>query len=960
MSALPRPDLPPGPHRDLVTELHDLHHRAGWPSLRSLARATGMSHTSVSHAFSRPGLPSWGTVEVLVEAMGGDTTRFHHLWLTASTPTDDARAPAPQIAGRRTELEVARRHLETGTGLLLVTGEAGIGKTTLVNTAAASTGVVVALGRCRPLATPVALLPWGDLLRELLLADDGAWFARALATSPAYVADALGTVLPELEPAHRSPHPPDFARHRLLLAVSAVLGALSADRPLAVLLEDLPWADSATLDLLELLADGHSPVPLVATWRTDDPETTEEREAWRMRIGRRSRRIHLGPLTREETAQQLTILTGQVPDPADLDRVYGRSGGQPLFTEQLVGDGPRRGTLPDDLDRVLARRLEHLDDDAWRLARALGIADRPLEVTHVARAADVGDPTPGLRTLIRDRLVVADGESVVLGHPLVGEAIRNRLVPGEASEVHARVAELLATLPDPPSAEIAGHWRAAKDPGRELEWRLRAATAADQRFARQEAYAQWLRVLALWQECVVADDERPVGLAEVHTRIIESGVGAGLEVAEVKRHIDAAMATDLPEQGRAEILLRAGDLECGFGDVVLGLRHLDEAVAIVERHPPTSEAGHILEVRANIRFYLGLDSEAASDVRRGLEIAEAIGDPHLHRTMLAMSAWVGLIDGDPSVAAERAAQARRAVAPLDDPMGCLRAAAAEVEILRAICAPVSAVVAATEDALEQMELWGFENVFADAVSAHLGEAYLLAGDVAAAAAVVEARAAGRTGHRLMSTRTTLCSVQIARGELDAALAHLDGMTGLDNYAAKSVWRDRVRAQALLWAGRPGEAVAAMDRALAFVRTNGLAREAASLLATRARAGADSARQTGSPDDESLRALLAGWPTDPFGATGIPADRRAWAVVWESELARAAGSDRPETWIRAAEEWNRLERPHEAGYCRWRAAQAALREGRGTVAQRLLRRAAADAREHVPLSQAIDTTVATAP
>ena len=69
MSALPRPDVA-GPVKVLNDALHDLHHRAGWPSLRALARETGVSHTTVSKAFSAPRVPSWGTVELLVEALG--------------------------------------------------------------------------------------------------------------------------------------------------------------------------------------------------------------------------------------------------------------------------------------------------------------------------------------------------------------------------------------------------------------------------------------------------------------------------------------------------------------------------------------------------------------------------------------------------------------------------------------------------------------------------------------------------------------------------------------------------------------------------------------------------------------------------------------------------------------------------------------------------------------------------
>lgn len=99
MGALPRPDVPPGARRDLVESLHRLHHRAGWPSLRVLGRQVGCSPTTVSAVFSASRLPTWGTLELVVEAMGGDVEEFHELWLTAGAPE---RAPAAetQIAGR--------------------------------------------------------------------------------------------------------------------------------------------------------------------------------------------------------------------------------------------------------------------------------------------------------------------------------------------------------------------------------------------------------------------------------------------------------------------------------------------------------------------------------------------------------------------------------------------------------------------------------------------------------------------------------------------------------------------------------------------------------------------------------------------------------------------------------------------------------------------------------------------
>ena len=154
MGALPRPDVPPGNRRDLVDALHGLHHRAGWPSLRVLAREAGCSHTTVSAVFSSPRLPRWGVLEVLVAAMGGDVARFRRLWLAASTPAGRSAPAELLIAGRKPELAAVRRHLEEGTGLLLVTGEAGMGKTHLVGTASTlvAGSTFVAAGSCLPLS----------------------------------------------------------------------------------------------------------------------------------------------------------------------------------------------------------------------------------------------------------------------------------------------------------------------------------------------------------------------------------------------------------------------------------------------------------------------------------------------------------------------------------------------------------------------------------------------------------------------------------------------------------------------------------------------------------------------------------------------------------------------------------------------------------------------------------------
>lgn len=114
MGALSRPEVPPGPLRLLFDALHELHHRAGWPSLRDLAREVGASRTTVSAAFSEPRVPRWGLIELLVETLGGDTERFHGLWLAASggtPPATPAMALPPDGPVAAPAYAVVPRHL---------------------------------------------------------------------------------------------------------------------------------------------------------------------------------------------------------------------------------------------------------------------------------------------------------------------------------------------------------------------------------------------------------------------------------------------------------------------------------------------------------------------------------------------------------------------------------------------------------------------------------------------------------------------------------------------------------------------------------------------------------------------------------------------------------------------------------------------------------------------------------
>lgn len=143
MAALPKPDVPDGPVRDLFEALHALHHRAGWPSLRDIAKDVGCSHTTVSAAFAGPKVPRWGLLELIVESLSGDPEAFHRRWLaaTASAPPLEATSTADVVRPRQLIADVAGfvgrddalagldGLLDEQVPIVAISGTAGVGKT---------------------------------------------------------------------------------------------------------------------------------------------------------------------------------------------------------------------------------------------------------------------------------------------------------------------------------------------------------------------------------------------------------------------------------------------------------------------------------------------------------------------------------------------------------------------------------------------------------------------------------------------------------------------------------------------------------------------------------------------------------------------------------------------------------------------------------------------------------------
>ncbi|KRF34219.1 hypothetical protein ASG94_15975 [Nocardioides sp. Soil805] len=941
--------MPPGAQRDLVVALHDLHHRAGWPSLRTLARETGVSHTTVSKAFSSPSLPPWGTLELLVEAMRGDTQLFHALWLAASTADASSVPHAPAIAGRTAELAAVRRHLDGGVGLLLVAGEAGIGKTTLVAAAARASDAFVATGRCLPLAMEVPLLPVADCLRSVL-ETDATWFAEAVAACPPQVADALAALVPEASP--RAPTRPD---DRLLMttAVASTVRALARRRPLALLIEDLHWADPGTLDLLEHLLGRELPLPFVGTWRSGDTSTAERSDDWFTRVRRlpRTHVVPLGPLSRTETVEQLRLVGVVSPD--QVDRIHARSQGQPLFTEQLAAHLDDATRLPSLLADLLDRRLTGVTVQQWAVLRTLGIASRPLSPDLLAEAASLSadDLTTQLR-LLQDRRLVRRAEgSADLQHPLLADAVRRRLVPGEDVAAHAALAHALSKERGAEPGEVAEHWRGAGEVEHEVTWRIAAARAAHARFDRRAEADHLVRVIDLWPDSGDAE-EQTVTLADVYLRAMDA-LRFSFRFDEAAALSEAAgeLFDDVDDGVRADLLFRRAIYRGETEGLEVGLALLDETLALCEKLPVRETQARAMDRKQSWLYFIGRTEESYLVASQQVEVATRLADPVLLRDSLMRVAWLAGVAGDVSRAMHGLAESAERAGVADDPLGEIRRGVYATDVLLACGAPADEGLAAGREALSVATSYEIDNPQTMLLRVNVASALVRAGRIAEAERALALPKDAAFEVDRWPAHATLAVIEVRRGRTAAGLERVETVwAALPESAHFEYELLAYRMDVSFWAGVPTRTLDTTLRAIEHTIEGVPVRISAPTLLAAARAATEDEHGRHLRDLAQRSDLLGErHRDDPYLV--------AHSLTIEAEAERVAGRGRSERWAESAACWELLQRPHDAAYCRWRAAQCAAAEGRGTLAARLLKRATAEARDHVPLVEAIASTSA---
>ena len=181
------------------------------------------------------------------------------------------------FVGRAGDLSRLLEALGGDVRLVLVVGDAGVGKTRFVAEGvdrAAAAGTVLVRGECLPLTGTLPLLPVRDALGELGRLEGGGRLAAALDAAPGYVREEVGRLLPGMDPdggPGRDGRDAEWGRQRLFAGVAELLAAVAAESPggVGLVVEDVHWADGETLDFLTFLvrAGRRGPVRVVATCR---------------------------------------------------------------------------------------------------------------------------------------------------------------------------------------------------------------------------------------------------------------------------------------------------------------------------------------------------------------------------------------------------------------------------------------------------------------------------------------------------------------------------------------------------------------------------------------------------------------------------------------------------------------------------------------------------------------------
>lgn len=668
---------------------------------------------------------------------------------------------------------VARRDdaASGGGSLVLVGGEAGSGKSTLVQAMLdqldGSTTVLV--GACDPLSTPRPLGPLRDVAADTSSGLSGL----------AWGEDPMSIFAEVLDHLQRS------------------------TRPVVMLVEDVHWADEGTLDFLRFIGRRvrHTKAVVVCTYRDDElgPDHPLRTVLGQLASLPTTHRLSVPPLSVDAVA---TLAKATGPDAAAL---HARTGGNAFYVTEVIAAGL---DLPVSVQDAVIARVSHLDVEARRVVEAVSIAPRELEVDRVARLVETS--RSAIDRTVTSGILRAERDRLRFRHELARAAVEASLPPAGRLELHRRMIELLEEDGERDVARLAHHAVRAADEELIVRYAPDAADEALARGARREAIGLYRAVLE--HDHLLTRDRA----AELWFRL-------GSELTWLERQQHHAIAA----------LRRAIDVYDELGDVdgaaqamivlqsplwkvegqAAGWASTARALALLEPRG-ASEALAVALTRVAHNHMISRERDPAmAAVERARDVADEVGSRHARWRADMLHGTVEIVMGDADLGAAlleesvRTAEAMGAHQSVSAALGMLGSGGGEARRY--------------EQAIPALER-GVEHGIA--IDDDLGVAYNRAwlGRIAfeqgrwddaieaAELALAMDRGAGIHG---VTAECVIGRIRVRRGD-PGGVELLSGIVdGADDFLFQYVWNAFCGAAEHAWLhGRPGDAEALLDRA----------------------------------------------------------------------------------------------------------------------------------------------------
>ncbi len=783
---------------------------------------------------------------------------------------------------------------------LVVGGEAGVGKSRLIGelvTRGRAAGMRALVGGCVELdGGGIPLAPLVDMLRALAAELPGDELDALLGPARS----EIGRLAPELADGREAQAPTDPDPSRILELLLGVIGRVVAERPLLLVVEDVQWADRATLDFIALLVAAPA-------------------------------------------ARQTPAIMAERPDGDLIDLVFERSEGIPLFVEELLGAVREGGLgpdyLPPSLRDVLLARAERLSDAAQHVLRVASGGGRWVPDRLLGLVAGLPDPElyASLRETIEHQLLVVDaaGRGYGFRHALARAAIHEDLLPGERAQLHRAYADAMESRPELVApgldgiAMLAHHWLAAHDVPRALVASVRAGRVAADAMAPSAAQRHFEVALELWTQ--VPDAARRAGIA--HSELLEAAAEAAYRAGAGDRALALVdQALDEVDDGgtleqRAMLLARRASVLRELGRDEEGITVLEQAAGLLPPELPSRASAYVLGQLANAMARVDQMERSWAIGERAMSSAAAVGALAELLDAQVSTGYAQAFFGEEETGMARIREAgERAVAA-----GLLRIAgraATTLSDLLLTLARYDEAIEVADAGMAVVEQAGLARTVGAFLRGNRAEALMRAGrwDEALAVLAPEREAPGSFAAAVLASRAEL---HLLSGRVAEARADLREIRQHLRNATAPQWALPMAAMEAEVARAEGDLDAAhmvLDRALTGQTAGEDPRYRWPVMSLAMRIEAERAiraRDEGLevPDDVESRAADLLRDADTL-ATSTPSDRGHLALL-RAEHARLHGVDETTAWESAVSSARGMHQPFAVAYALLRQAEALL-------------------------------------